>query len=657
MREIDLSSLSRFSVGGEHSDAEIPAAGLLPEHIVIYRQKDGWNIKAKGEVFLGGTPVTEREIRDGEIFILNKEKGVMASIFLNMAETTTAYPLTGHKSISIGRNAGCDISIDNKRVSGKHCRITEDGGRWLLEDSGSTNGTYVNGRLEKRKILEESDVISIERYDLILKKESLLLRNMKKDTCAGAHPVSEHKTDKKEYPYFKRSPRLKYEIPIGEVNIQAPPSIGSKPEINWISVFLPPIATILASVAFVLVLQTSVNMLIYSVPLVGVGVMVSLLNYSSQKKKHGKAEQARLEAYNDHLLQVSQELDEAVRKQMKALLAAHPETGKCPGIVSALARRLWERKAQDEDFMALRLGSGAVDASVQIKTPHNAITIEKDSLLQKPYEVAERYKSINGAPITLAFLKNCTAGIIGDRRSIIALTKNMLVQAATHHCYTELKIIVLFPKAETKEWDFVKWLPHTFSDGRMGTTVALLCVFHGKIHLYNIGDSRIYHFRRGKLEQLSEDHTPVFCAVKMGLMTKEQARKHPHRSKLTQHLGIAEKEMIVKPFRKTVKPKENDVFLLCSDGLTDMVDDAGIENMLRLQNNADGAVKALIDTALENGGRDNICIILIKLEKKKRGRMSAILTCFRKFKLQAVFMKHLCRATRRNEEKYDNPNN
>jgi protein phosphatase len=147
---------------------------------------------------------------------------------------------------------------------------------------------------------------------------------------------------------------------------------------------------------------------------------------------------------------------------------------------------------------------------------------------------------------------------------------------------------------------------------RMGCTIALLCVLADGIRIYNVGDSRIYLFRRGKLKQLSEDHTPAFRAVCMGLMTEEEAKRHPHRNKLTQYLGIAEEEMIAKPFRKSVQTKRNDVVLLCSDGLTDMVENDAIAGILREADGPEEAVRALVSAALQNGGRDNICVILLK---------------------------------------------
>lgn len=148
---------------------------------------------------------------------------------------------------------------------------------------------------------------------------------------------------------------------------------------------------------------------------------------------------------------------------------------------------------------------------------------------------------------------------------------------------------------------------------RIGTTIALLCVEGNVIHMYNIGDSRIYIMHRKKLKQISEDHTQAMRSIKMGTMTKAEAKTHPHRNKLTQHLGIAPEAMIVKPYQYDMKANNGDVFLLCSDGITDMIEENKIENILKQKKSEKAIVTDLINKAKENGGRDNITAMVLRI--------------------------------------------
>jgi protein phosphatase len=152
------------------------------------------------------------------------------------------------------------------------------------------------------------------------------------------------------------------------------------------------------------------------------------------------------------------------------------------------------------------------------------------------------------------------------------------------------------------------------NDGiRIGTTIALVCFEDNMAHCYNIGDSRVYLLRGNKLQQLSEDHTHTVRSVKMGVMTAEEARSHPYRNKLTQHLGMAPEEMIVEPYRFSMRVKKNDKFLLCSDGVTDMIEDKEIEYIMKQKQDEGVTTVTLIKAAIQNGGNDNITALVAKV--------------------------------------------
>ena len=148
---------------------------------------------------------------------------------------------------------------------------------------------------------------------------------------------------------------------------------------------------------------------------------------------------------------------------------------------------------------------------------------------------------------------------------------------------------------------------------KSGSTVALLCVHHGKAVVYNIGDSRVYRLRENVLSQLSVDHTNAQRLVNMGCLTSEQAGSDPARHILTQHIGIFEEEFLIEPYQSeefAVYP--GDRFLLCSDGLTDKLTPTDLRELM-----ADGTRKPkiicrrLVDAALKSGSKDNITALIV----------------------------------------------
>jgi len=143
----------------------------------------------------------------------------------------------------------------------------------------------------------------------------------------------------------------------------------------------------------------------------------------------------------------------------------------------------------------------------------------------------------------------------------------------------------------------------------MGTTIVA-ALFHGnRVSIGHIGDSRCYRLRGEKFEQLTHDHSLLQEQIDAGQLTPEQAKYSLNKNLVTRALGI---EAIVPPDITEYRLEANDIYLLCSDGLTDMVEVNVLHNVVN-QKRADLAKAAadLVDLANENGGRDNISVILV----------------------------------------------
>jgi protein phosphatase len=154
---------------------------------------------------------------------------------------------------------------------------------------------------------------------------------------------------------------------------------------------------------------------------------------------------------------------------------------------------------------------------------------------------------------------------------------------------------------------------------RIGTTLALAVIKQDGLHAYSIGDSRIYALTSEDFRQISDDHTLIAPKIKMGLLTDEQARQDKDWHKLTAYLGVFENELEICADILPIIPIENGLrLLLCSDGLTDMVLDNRIEEILRTALTASVAADTLLKEALDNGGKDNTTVIVIDVAPKEK---------------------------------------
>ncbi len=142
------------------------------------------------------------------------------------------------------------------------------------------------------------------------------------------------------------------------------------------------------------------------------------------------------------------------------------------------------------------------------------------------------------------------------------------------------------------------------------TTAAILDEDADEVAIGHVGDSRAYRLRRGKLERLTRDHSLVEEMRRKGQLTEAQAEDHPQRSIITRSVGP---EPEVEVDLQTVPAQAGDIFLLCSDGLTTMLDDEHVERLLARATSMPNAVRALVDEANRAGGRDNISVIAFKV--------------------------------------------
>lgn len=147
-----------------------------------------------------------------------------------------------------------------------------------------------------------------------------------------------------------------------------------------------------------------------------------------------------------------------------------------------------------------------------------------------------------------------------------------------------------------------------------GTTIVILCLCGERAYCCNLGDSRCYFCRDGYIRQISKDHTVLQRMKNLRADNYEERRMRIDSHTLTRYLGIPPEEMAMEPYLDdSIHVCKGDLFLLCSDGLTDMVSEKKIEAVLRRGESCDKLCKCLIKLALNEGGRDNVTVAAVKI--------------------------------------------
>ncbi|MDP4180200.1 MAG: Stp1/IreP family PP2C-type Ser/Thr phosphatase [Bacillota bacterium] len=147
------------------------------------------------------------------------------------------------------------------------------------------------------------------------------------------------------------------------------------------------------------------------------------------------------------------------------------------------------------------------------------------------------------------------------------------------------------------------------TDSGMGTTLIVAVVIDRKLYIGHVGDSRVYLIRDGKIEKLTIDHSYIEELIRNGSLTREEAENHPNKNLITRALGCV---AVLEVDTYTYDIMENDVFLMCTDGLTNMLNEERILEIIERIEDPELACEKLVEGSNDMGGEDNITVIIFK---------------------------------------------
>lgn len=191
---------------------------------------------------------------------------------------------------------------------------------------------------------------------------------------------------------------------------------------------------------------------------------------------------------------------------------------------------------------------------------------------------------------------NITCSTISKELRLNELSNGKTVKEMVISAISEANVTVYRTSIENKEYK------------GMGTTAVVAAVVNDTAHIANIGDSRVYKLSGDSFEQITKDHSLVQELIEQGKLTKEEGRNHPNKNMITRAVGV---NLTVNIDYVELKFEKCEKILLCSDGLTNMVDDLSIKEVLS-ENDAKTACEKLIKMANDAGGIDNITVAVIE---------------------------------------------
>lgn len=395
------------------------------------------------------------QIEPGACICPDEQSDLRVEISVLPTLRTARYSLAGVREIQIGRSQQSDIVLHDESASRAHALLTCSSGIYTLSDLNSTNGTFANGSRIKKMYLHDGDMFRIAGSYFLIERDQLYW---------SSRPIKNvHAAD-----VFKPAPQMRMMPETQEISITRPPQKVAKPEINWLSVLLPTLLSALVLGGVSMIGGSSYGLMM--LPLQLVGVVMSVINHRSQTKKAVTAEGSRQEKYEAYLNDVTKTLQEAHDKQLAALQRENPSADICAEILKNRTPELWSRNPKNENFYAVRLGTGDVTATVCAQFAADPFSGNEDPLQTRAAELADQSKLLTDAPVVLQGQKNCVVGIVGDRKLTDQMQQNLLIQLSTLCASTDLRFAAFAPG---KSWRWLRWLPHMQMPKQPGYMLAI----------------------------------------------------------------------------------------------------------------------------------------------------------------------------------------
>lgn len=388
-------------------------------------------------------------------------------------EYPESYAIPYECQIHIGRSKKNDIVLNESYVSRNHLLITAEKGRIRIEDLESTYGTYLNGSPVKKAMLKSGDEIDICDLRMICKENRLYFYNLHekpefKYQKGINHPgmATNIVSTRKGYPIYHRSPRIRESLPVDEVRLSHLPNKPQKFSIRKAN-FLPLLSSGAMAGASIAMSTFSPAMLAMRAAMM-ISPVGSLIGNSNKKarKMLMVEEEERFRKYADYIAGEKAHIRAIGEKQREITNQENPAPEICETILNKMSTSLWERTATDSDFLQVRMGAGYAPLCVEVKPPTdvNDFHMERDELEELTDRIIQETHLVDDVPARLDLLKYSSVGVIGNRRKVTDLLKNLLVSLSTLHFFRDVRIVGVFDPEEEEEWKSMRWLPHIWDD-------------------------------------------------------------------------------------------------------------------------------------------------------------------------------------------------
>lgn len=423
-------------------------------------------------------------------FVKNHFSDEVITIFCTMIyNELNYYTVEENSEILIGREVNCQIIYNNNLVSVHHAKLTYSNNKWKITNLDPANKTYVNGFIVGDSFINHGVVIFIMGLRIIPIGNTLIINNPASSVNVSlpAKEISNFINDEKieddddnvtvykKSDYFNRAPRFRSKIEKFEIKVDEPPA-KEKNDTTPAIIVVGPMITMSMTAVVTLYMginravnqKSGINSAVPSI-VMGIAMICSMLIWpliTKQYNKHRlrKNEIKRKNKYESYIKEKEHEILNKMTEQRQILNENFLSVDACNTIIVSRGTRLWERRADEDDFLKVRLGLGTVPLDIDIKFPEEKFSLDNDELNDLVKSLINESRDITGAPVTLSLLEKKIIGIIGQYDLTSEFIKGLLLQLITYYSGDILKIVILTNETNAPKWESFKVIGHNWDN-------------------------------------------------------------------------------------------------------------------------------------------------------------------------------------------------
>ena len=361
-------------------------------------------------------------------------------------------------AITIGYAPNANIQISSAFVKDDEIVLNKSGDNYSVTIKHATYGTYINGKKAKNgDIIHNGDFLSVSDFFFYIKGDEIWTEIRSDISLNGLNYID--RPSNSRYPKFKRNTRVKSVVSKDPIEILDPPA---KPQKTKTNIFLQLLPSLGMLVTTGLMASMGGAMIWFSLISGGIAILTAVLTFIENNKEYKRNVTERIETYNAYIDKKRAEI-EGIREYEKGLLEQQyiSQDIECEQF-NAFSSQLFDRTLDDEDFLNIRLGSGAVAAKREINYKKQERLEVDDELQLMPKQICEDYALIEEAPVVFDLKSVNAVGIYGAENDRFSLLKNIVVDITARQFYSDVKMIFVANEENKDKIYWLRFLPYVY---------------------------------------------------------------------------------------------------------------------------------------------------------------------------------------------------